>query len=31
MGIKSNVKDFFKGLYEANVEMQRMNRGYRKF
>ncbi len=31
MGIKNNVKNFFKGLYEANVEMQRMNRGYRKF
>lgn len=32
MGVKSNIKHFFRGLYEANLEMQKHMRGYdRKF
>ncbi len=32
MGVKSNIKHFFRGLYEANLEMQKNMRGYnRKF
>lgn len=30
MGFKNDVKRFFKGLYEANVELQKMNRGYNR-
>ena len=28
MGMKNNVKCFFKGLYEANLEAQRNYRGF---
>ena len=32
MGVKSNIKHFFRGLYEANLEMQKNMRDYnRKF
>lgn len=32
MGVKSNIKHFFRGLYEANLEMQKNMRSYnRKF
>lgn len=27
MGVKSNIKHFFRGLYEANLEMQKNIRG----
>lgn len=28
MGVKSNIKHFFRGLYEANLEMQKNMCGY---
>lgn len=31
MGVKSNIKHFFRGLYEANLEMQKNARGVDRY
>ncbi len=31
MGVKSNIKHFFRGLYEVNLEMQKNMRGVDRY
>lgn len=31
MGVKSNIKHFFRSLYEANLEMQKNMRGVDRY